>query len=265
MPQYLSARKVMMACLVMVFGLLVGCSRGTATSIGASIPNSSNPTPTITESLTKALSSYSRDLASGTVSQDTLYSSAMRRLLQERRHFYNEFFSLALHSDLLSLSSSFRIRSITEDARLQGTYHIKAVELIETHARYRLEPGGHPLINAANWAIAHTRDAAVIEELEQYRAMYSTSLQRTSTDGYDTDLVVEHDMIITRAGADFQIQEDSYTDANPQDNPGGTDVIEWQDGAFTRTTPDYAGYPDYSIYHTSVEDLGRSLLNDYSR
>ncbi|HEY5902491.1 MAG TPA: hypothetical protein VIU39_08055 [Anaerolineales bacterium] len=44
-----------------------------------------------------------------------------------------------------------------------------------------------------------------------------------------------------------------------------TDVIEWQAGRFTRKLPDYGSYPDYSMYHMSIEEVGQSLLEDYSK
>jgi hypothetical protein len=189
----------------------------------------------------------------------------MIELLKERKSFYNEFFSMALHSDLVSISSTYDIRSITEDTKHGNTLLVKAAELIHFKAKYRLNPGGHPLINAANWAIAHTDDPDVKKRLLQYMSMYETGTLKNSTDGYDTDFVVEHTFTILNEKDEFQIVQDAYTDANPQDNPKGTDVIEWQDGAFTRRKPDYTGYPDYSIYRTSIEELGKSLLADYSK
>lgn len=222
-------------------------------------------TPTVDESISIVLSAYSQDLSNDNISNVSLYSSPMKALLQERKLFYNEFFSMALHSDLVTISSTYDIRSITKDTKHENTFIVKAAELIHFNAKYRLEPGGHPLINAANWAIAHTDNPDVKKRLQEYIAMYETESRKNSTDGYETGFGVEHTFVILNEKNNFQIIQDSYTDANPQDNPKGTDVIEWQDGMFTRRKPDYTGYPDYSIYHTSIEELGKSLLNDYSK
>ncbi len=189
----------------------------------------------------------------------------MKDLLQERKLFYNEFFNNALHSNLVSISSTYDIRSIDKDTQKENTFVVKAAELIHFTARYRLEADGHPLTLAANWAIVHTDDPEVKQRLTQYISMNETSAYRSSTEGFDTDFVVEHSLIIRLETNKLLILQDAYTDANPQDNPNGTDVMEWQNGQYIRTKPDYSGYPDYKIYHTTIEELGKTLLDDYSK
>lgn len=224
-----------------------------------------SPAQTMDESIADVLDAYSADLSSGTISRNSLYSQEMKALLPERRKFYDEFFLNALHSDLTSITSTYNIRSISEDPEHKGTFVVRAGELLEFKAKYRLEPGGHPMVKAAAWAIERTGDPAVKIELQAFAAMYNTSAYQNATEGYDTAFVLEHTFLIVRKWTGFQIIEDAYTDANPQDNPAGTDVIEWQDGAFSRKQVDYSAYPDYSMYHTSIEELGQGLLNDYSK
>jgi len=221
--------------------------------------------PTIEESVSIILTEYSQNLSNESIANDSLYSLPMKALLEERKSFYKEFFLMALHSDLTSISSTYDIRSISQDINQENTFIVEAAEVIDFKAKYRVEPGGHPLINAAKWAIAHTENLDIRKRLQEYSAMYETETRKHATDGYETGFVVEHTLVIASERDNYQIIQDSYTDANPQDNPNGTDVIEWQDGMFTRQKPDYAGFPDYYIYHTSVEELGKSLLNDYSK
>jgi len=221
--------------------------------------------PAVDESVPTALVAYSQDLSSGTISRDSLYAPEMKALLQERREFYDEFFFNALHSDLTSITSTYDIRSISEDPEHKDRFVVRAGELLEFKAKYRLEPGGHPIVKAAAWAIEHTDDPAVKMELQNLASMHNTSAIWNSTEGYDTAFVLEHTLLIVRKWDGLQILQDAYTDVNPQDNPGGTDVIEWQDGAFSRKQVDYSAYPDYSMYQTSIEELGQSLLNDYSK
>jgi hypothetical protein len=140
-------------------------------------------------------------------------------------------------------------------------YIVKATERILFNAKYRLEPDGHPKINAAEWAIAYTDNPDAKRCLQEYIATLETELHTNSADGYETDFVVEHTLIILNEKNNFQIVQDSYTNAEPQENPEGTDVIEWQDGMFTRKNPDYTPYPDYAIYHVSIEELGKGFLN----
>ncbi len=244
--------------------LMTGCSSplpGLTPSPGPT----SVPTVTTAESISTLLAAYSQDLAGDFLADGSIYSAVMKELLQERKLFYNEFFYNALHSNLVSISSTYDVRSIDMDAQNENTFTVKAAELIYFTARYRLEADGHPLTLAANWAIAHTDDPKVKQRLAQYISMNETSTYRNSTQGYDTNFVVEHTFIIRQETNKFLILQDAYTDANPQDNPTGTDVIEWQNGNYIRRKPDYSGYPDYKIYHTPIEELGQTLLDDYSK
>ena len=221
--------------------------------------------PTIEESVSIILTEYSQDLSNESIANDSLYSLPMKALLEERKSFYKEFFLMALHSDLTSISSTYDIRSISQDINQENTFIVEAAEVIDFKAKYRVEPGGHPLINAAKWAIAHTENLDIRKRLQEYSAMYETETRKHATDGFETDFVVEHTLIVLTETNNFQIVQDAYTDANPQDNPMGTDVIEWENGTFTRKKPDYMSYPDYYIYHVGVEELGKNLLNDYSK
>lgn len=240
-----------------ILGLLVlVLSAGCSTLVSA---------PPLDTFISEILSAYSHALSTGTITRDSMISPEMKALLEERRSFYNEFFSNALHSDLASISSTWDIRSISEDPRQGNMIRVQAAELLEFRAKYRLEPDGHPIVKAAAWAIEHTDDPAVKQELQNLSEMHSTSASTNATEGYDTAFVLEHTLVIARRWNGFQIVTDAYTDANPQDNPDGTDVIEWQDGTFTRKQPDYFLFPDYSMYHTGIEELGQSLLNDYSK
>jgi hypothetical protein len=223
------------------------------------------PGPSLDSSIPEVLSSYSDDLSSSGMPHASMYSQEMKDLLQERKSFYTDLFPNALHSDLISISSTWDIRSISENPLHRNTFIVQAAELLEFKAKYRLEPDGHPIVRAAAWAIEHTDDQAVKHELMNLSAMHSTAASANATEGYDTAFVLEHTLVLVRKWNGFQIVEDSYTDANPQDNPDGTDVIKWQDGMFTRRQPDYSAYPDYSMYHTSIEVLGQSLLDDYSK
>jgi hypothetical protein len=221
--------------------------------------------PGVDESVAALLAAYGRDLASGAAADPSLYSADMQALVQERRGFYQDFFLNALHSDLVSLKSSYENISVSRDLVHGNSWTVKAGELIETTAAYKLEPDGHPMLKAAEWAIEHTSDRQTKTELQAFAAMINTASYRHSTEGYETSFILQHTLVIVKKWKGFQIVEDSFTDANPQDNPAGTDVVRWQDGTFARQPVDYSSYPDYSMYHTSIEVLGQRLLDDYSK
>lgn len=221
------------------------------------------PKPDEEASVRGVLAAYSSDLSSGMPARGSLYSRQMKALLHARREFYDEFFLNALHSDLVSISSRYEVRSISEDPEQKGALVVNAAELLDFKGKYRLEPEGHPIVKAAAWAMEHTDDPAERAGLQVLASMYSTAAQYNATEGYDTPFVLEHSLTIVRKWTGFQIVRDSYTDANPEDNPDGKDVIEWKDGMFARQQPDYWDYPDYSMYHMSIEQLGQSLLLDH--
>ncbi len=265
MPQKTITCTLAVAAL-MLLALSSACSNQPAPSplpLARSIPN---PPPAMAESISMVLASYSQDLSNGFATRDALYSAPMKELLLERRLFYTEYFSVGLHSDLVLISSTYTLREITEISGPQDLYQVKAAESLHFRARYRYSAEqGYPPIEAARWAIAHTNNSAVQKRLEERIDLLITGLVQ-AVDGYDVDyLHVEHDLVIARHPDGLEILQDAYTDANPQDNPLGTDVIEWQPGAFSRHKPDFTQWEGYAAYHTSIEELGRILLNDYEK
>ncbi len=240
---------------------MAGCSPRFATS--TTVPSPA-PTATLEGSIASTLAAYSRDVSSGGIDDDSLYSAPMKALVQERRDFYNEYFSAGLHSELLWVVSAYEIRTISADPADPSTYHVQAVESLHFRARYMYSASeGYPAIEAARWAIAHTNDKGVQKRLEERIDLLTTGLVQ-SIQGYDVDyLFVEHQLLISRGNAGCTILQDAFTDANPQDNPAGTDIIEWQNGTFVRIKPDFTRWEGYWMYHTSVEQLGQTLLEDY--
>ena len=250
----------------MLLALGAACSRQPAPSPLPLARNTPSPAPTVAESISAVLASYSQDLATGIAPHDALYSPLMTALLPERRLFYTEYFSAGLHSDLVLISSTYTLREIAEIPGQKDLYEVKAAESLHFRARYRYSAEqGYPPIDAARWAIAHTDNSAVQKRLEQRIDLLTTGLVQ-NVEGYDVDyLHVEHDLIVARHPDGFEILQDAYTDANPQDNPLGTDVIERQPGGFTRHKPDFTQWEMYAAYHTSIEELGRTLLSDYEK
>jgi hypothetical protein len=241
--------------------MIAGCSPRFASPGPAPSPS---PTSTLEESIASALAAYSRDVSSGSIKDDSLYSGPMKALVEERRNFYNEYFSVGLHSELLWVASSYEIRAISANPANKKEYRVQAVESLHFRARYRYSAAeGYPAIEAARWAIAHTNDTGVQKRLAERIDLLTTGLVQ-SIQGYDVDyLFVEHQLLMTQRAASWTILQDAFTDANPQDNPAGTDVIQWENGTFRRIKPDFTRWEGYWMYHTSIEELGQTLLNDY--
>ena len=246
---------------LMIWATCASCSPHLAPS---ALAPSAAPTATLEESITAALAAYSRDVSSGSIRDEALYSAPTKALVLERRAFYEEYFSVGLHSDLLWVNSAYLIRAISADSSNNGTYQVQAVESLHFRARYRYNDSeGYPAIEAARWAIAHTNNKDVQKRLEDRIDLLTTGLAQ-SIQGYDVDyLIVEHELLISQGNARCTILQDAFSDANPQDNPAGTDVVQWQNGTFVRIKPDFTRWEGYWMYHTSIEELGQSLLSDY--
>jgi hypothetical protein len=75
--------------------------------------------------------------------------------------------------------------------------------------------------------------------------------------------VSSHHFVLSFKENVLQVLEDSYTDASPQDNPQGVDVVEWQDGHFLRKQFNPTGYPNFQLYQDCIEQHGHNLLYEY--
>jgi Tol biopolymer transport system component len=216
------------------------------------------------------LRDYSQALSSGQISHQAFYSPAMRDLIVERRDYYQEFLQVALHSDLLGIDSRYELRSVTPDAVEQGLYHVRAVEWVTLRGRYR-QPTSEEYTpaRAALWALARTDHPAVREALQDHlqREMASYLASLYIEDSYQMDWIVTHHLLVQQEADRFTIIQDTFDD-RANDNPDGTDVVEWVDGQFLRRKPDLTLSPDYAIFHEpleTVEHLGQDLLRNYTR
>jgi hypothetical protein len=224
----------------------------------------SQPIPT-EEQIGALLADYGRCLSTGLILKDATHSPEMKELLQERRDYYEEFFRVGLHSELLGINSSFdTIRSITRDPQRERAFRVKAVELLTFRARSLASPDDHPLVQAAEWALSQMDDPAVEAHLLDYIDSMKAGIAESAGEaGYEIASILEHDLWIVADEQGLQIIQDAYTDTNPQDNPEGTDTVEWTDGQFARKRPDFSSMPEYAIWHTPIEVLGKRMLDDF--
>ena len=218
------------------------------------------------EDVRAVLLDYSASLSIGHVATESYYSPAIRDLLQERRGFYAEFFGVGLHSDLLSIESDFTMESLVEDSGQDELYHVGAVETVTLHGRYRcLSPEEYPLIRSGRWALAKAEDPTVKKAIEGYIERMMDGINRSvKEDSFEAVFIVHHNLVVNSSKKGLKIVQDSFTDA-ANDNPEGHDSVSWVDEEFVRHRPDLTKMPDYEIYHTSVEEMGESLLDTYSR
>lgn len=217
------------------------------------------------EEIQELLRDYSTSLVTGQVTKDAYYSPAMMDLLQERRSFYDEFFAVGLHSDLLSLESNFNVESITRTAEQGDLYTVHAVEMVTLRGKYQCSsPEEYPLVRSGRWALVRTADPAVQKDIEGYiESMVEGITQSIKEESFETVFIVRHELMMADVKEGLKILQDSFSDA-ANDDVEGFDNVSWVQDAFVRHISDLTRMPDYVMYHSSIEELGQSLLDAYT-
>jgi hypothetical protein len=75
---------------------------------------------------------------------------------------------------------------------------------------------------------------------------------------------INHNISIEDRNGKLQIVKDEFTDKGI-DIGEGFDNVNWTNGHPIRRKPDLTLMPDYEIYNTPIESLGKLLLDDYTR
>ena len=211
------------------------------------------------------LTDYSQHLNSGRTPHLSFYSGPMEKLVNERRNYYSEFYSVGLQSKLTSIKSEFRM----DDANVTSTgnvYHVDVLEIVTMFGYPNLTNAeDYPMISAAHRAISQTDNDNVKRALEEYIASTTDAVNDSIVNGAETVFRVKHkiDIIETKKGQ-MQFVKDIFNEKEI-DNGDGFDTINWVNGHFARSKPDLTQMPDYVIYHTSTDILGQQLLDDYTK
>lgn len=218
----------------------------------------------IPDNLKAILTDYSQHLNSGKTSHPSFYSSPMEALIKNRRDFYNEFFSTGLHTNLTTINSDFHV----DTATLIVTSNTNHIVLLETVTMFGYpiinQADDYPMISAARWAISNTDDESVKQALERYIDSTTYGVNDSISNGVQIVFRVYHSIDIENKKGQSKIIKDEFTDKEI-DNGNGDDNVTWSNGNPVRSKPDLTQMPDYTIYHTPVNTLGKQLLEDYTK
>jgi len=210
------------------------------------------------------LDDYSQYMATGNTSQKTFYSDQIAALIAERQDYYSEFFTVGLHSQLISIESNF----LVDDAGISttgATTSVTILEVVTLYGQYDLESvNDYPLLLAAEWAISKSDNESVQQALRHYIATMTDDIKESLSHGVTIVFRVNHNISIEDRNGKLQIVKDEFTDKGI-DIGEGFDNVNWTNGHPTRTKPDLTLMPDYEIYNTPIESLGKLLLDDYTR
>ena len=210
------------------------------------------------------LSDYSNFLANGNTKCGNNYSASISKLVEERRQFYKEFLEVGLHTTFVGIESNFTPIS---DASIEKSdsqiTNFQATEKVILHGKSMISsPEEYPLVQSANWAIAHTDNEVVKQKLTVYAENIVNSVNDSLHEDIKIELVLKHSFEVRDNGGNIVILADEYDDKSVE-NIVGTDVVTWNGDEPLRVKPDWTQSPDYIFFHTPVEELGKSLLSDY--
>lgn len=222
------------------------------------------PVGQVPDNVKALLTDYSQHLGSGNTLHQSFYSNAMETLAQERRNYYNEFYSVGLHANLTSVKSQFHM----EDATVTKTGNVFHVEVLETVTMFGFpnlsSAEDYPMIPAARWAISQTDNENVKKALDEYITNTTDAVNDSILNGAETEFRVKHKIdIVETKNNRVQFVKDMFTDKEI-DNGNGLDNVDWVNSHSARLKPDLTQMPDYKIYHTTTEVLGQQLLDDYT-
>jgi hypothetical protein len=222
------------------------------------------PVGNVPDEVKTLLTDYSQYLNSGKTLQKSFYSNAMETLIQDRRDYYNEFYSTGLHTNLTSIISEMHV----EEAVVIKTGKVYHVELLETVTMFGYPNLGsaedYPMIPAARWAISKTDNDNVKQALERYIISTTDAVNDSIANGAETVFRIRHKIdIIDAKNGQKQFIKDIFTDKEI-DNGDGFDNVSWANEHSARSKSDFTQMPDYVIYNTPIEVLGQQLLTDYT-
>jgi hypothetical protein len=218
----------------------------------------------VPDNIKPLLADYSQNLNTGQTSNAAFTSGPMKTLINDRKNYYNEYFDIGLHTKLISIKSEFQL----ENSIITKTSKALHIELLETLTMLGYPNLGtaedYPMIPAAHWAISNTENSNVKQALTRYLQSTSDEINKSISNGNVMYFRVYHKMDIDLGGTQPQIIKDEFTNKEV-DNGDGDDNVSWNNGVAIRTKPDLSKMLGYTMYHTPVEILGQSLLNDYTK
>jgi hypothetical protein len=224
--------------------------------------NAASASEILPKEINDLLSDYSLTLASGKSNHPTYYSSEMETLVADRRNYYRDFFEKGLHSNLIGLSSEFKVESAVI-SQSGNVYKVNIIEDVKMIGKPIVTlPADYPLIQAANWAISQTNNEKVESYLEQYIASMTKGIEESVKKDVEIVSLIRHEIELVKEKEFTKITRDAFSDQST-DNQEGFDSVIWTENEFMRLNLAWQKMPDYEMYNLPVETIGYRLLKDY--
>jgi hypothetical protein len=204
----------------------------------------------------KALRTYSSAMGAELYQKDDLLSDQVHNLIAERKLFYERYFQIGLHSDLLSISTNFEPTTAIQLS--ENTYQMQ--EMVTLTGKPLLQVAeDYPVYRAYLLAAEMAKDADLSRYLEQTAEEIRAAVQESiDANTFEITIINLHKVAFNPQTG--QLVSDSFT-SEANDDPG-TDKVEWVDGKAMRVEPDFTHLPNYEIYNIPVEVLAQRILED---
>ncbi len=204
----------------------------------------------------KALSAYSSAMGAKLYQKNDLLSDQVHNLIVERKLFYERYFQLGLHSELLNISTKFEPTAAVQLS--ENTYQVQ--EMVTLTGKPILQVAeDYPVYRAYLLAAEMAKDADLSRYLKQTAEEIRAAVQESiDANTFEITIINLHKVAFNPQTG--QLVSDCFT-SEANDDPG-TDKVEWVDGKAMRVEPDFTHLPDYEIYNVTVEVLAQQILED---
>jgi len=187
------------------------------------------------------------------------FTSQMWDLIKDRRAFYEEFFTTALHSSLTEIESEYDKQTIV----ISDDGKVSVIEYLSLSGTPLLQdPEDYPIYQGAMWAINQASDSETKSQVTEYSEEILKQVQVSiDEEAFTITWINEHELQFDlKTGL---ILSDNYS-SESRDDPGNDKVI-WTEKGPSRIEVDLQLFPDYQMYVTPIEDIGMDILHMFDQ
>ena len=242
--------KTRLTLIVIVSILLCGLVPSTTVVSADTITN---------KQITDLLYTYELAVSNPSAISTSSFTSQMWDLIKDRRTYYDEFFTKALHASLAEIESEYDKQTI----EISDEGKVSAIEYLRLSGTPLLQdPKDYPIYQGAMWAIDQASDSETKSQITEYSEEILKQVQASiDEETFTITWINEHELQFDlKTGL---ILSDNYS-SESRDDPGNDKVI-WTEKGSSRIEVDLQLFPDYQMYVTPIEDIGMDILHMFDQ
>ena len=242
--------KTRLTLIVIVSILLCGLVPSTTVVSADTITN---------KQITDLLYTYELAVSNPSAISTSSFTSQMWDLIKDRRTYYDEFFTKALHASLAEIESEYDKQTI----EISDEGKVSAIEYLRLSGTPLLQdPKDYPIYQGAMWAIDQASDSETKSQITEYSEEILKQVQASiDEETFTITWINEHELQFDLKNG--LILSDNYS-SESRDDPGNDKVI-WTEKGPRRIEVDLQLFPDYQMYVTPIEDIGMDILHMFDQ